>query len=509
MDSFLNPFSDLPQIQLHEEGYLNGNHWQPEQYVDFESIGRPFPTGRPHMFADFGLELETGNCNLPPMDRFKHGIDSSPFSSGMALAERKLKEIHVNSPYQPTSPDLYHRQFSPAETEGSSIGCETFSACHSDDFQQYSQDHRASLCDSPEVHIPYFTQTQYNYSTRSPELPLGGGSSIALSQIQHAHDIDAIYQQPHAHLELDGDGESDPEQDLIVFRPLGDTYQFRSDEDEGLGESIVDSESVNCSSREGEDDEEEDPEYKPSSAHSPKATRSRRSSGATRYSHGRKASTTSAGGRISKPKAKKAHNPNAARPFPCPLAGYGCLSTFTSKNEWKRHVSTQHIKLGFWRCDMCSPSADPMHPVYNDFNRKDLFTQHLRRMHTHHHLSTAANRSSSSSANSRKNDGGLSDEAVLVHQQRCYRQLRTSPPRSSCLFCPRVFHGEGSWEERMEHVGAHFERERKSNASNKVASPESWKEDPILRDWLLQEGLIEHDDPTGWRIGSGNPVREL
>jgi len=57
----------------------------------------------------------------------------------------------------------------------------------------------------------------------------------------------------------------------------------------------------------------------------------------------------------------------------------------------------------------------------------------------------------------------------------------------------------------MEHVGAHFERERKSG--NKLSTPEQWRDDPILRDFLVQEGLIEHDAQTGWHIGDGRPLR--
>ena len=67
----------------------------------------------------------------------------------------------------------------------------------------------------------------------------------------------------------------------------------------------------------------------------------------------------------------------AIRAFPCTFATYGCPSTFTSKNEWKRHVQTQHMRLGFWRCDQCPD----VHCKPNDFNRKDLFIQHVRRMH--------------------------------------------------------------------------------------------------------------------------------
>ncbi|EZF70942.1 hypothetical protein H105_06858 [Trichophyton soudanense CBS 452.61] len=43
----------------------------------------------------------------------------------------------------------------------------------------------------------------------------------------------------------------------------------------------------------------------------------------------------------------------ADRIFTCVFAPYGCTSSFASKNEWKRHVLSQHLQLGFYRCDQC------------------------------------------------------------------------------------------------------------------------------------------------------------
>ncbi|KAI5201874.1 hypothetical protein E4T39_05028 [Aureobasidium subglaciale] len=70
--------------------------------------------------------------------------------------------------------------------------------------------------------------------------------------------------------------------------------------------------------------------------------------------------------------------------YPCPFLPYGCPSTFSSKNEWKRHLNTQHLSLSTYRCDLCipNPSSSTSPQQSNDFNRKDLFIQHLR--HTKH-----------------------------------------------------------------------------------------------------------------------------
>ncbi|KAL8993682.1 MAG: hypothetical protein Q9169_006159, partial [Polycauliona sp. 2 TL-2023] len=50
------------------------------------------------------------------------------------------------------------------------------------------------------------------------------------------------------------------------------------------------------------------------------------------------------------------------RPFTCSFARYGCKSTFGAKNEWKRHVSSIHLSLGIYRCDVVGTACTP-HPT--------------------------------------------------------------------------------------------------------------------------------------------------
>jgi hypothetical protein len=208
----------------------------------------------------------------------------------------------------------------------------------------------------------------------------------------------------------------------------------------------------------------------------------------------------------------------STRPFPCCFAQYNCGSAFTSKNEWKRHISTKHIQLGFWRCDMCPPSPGIDHPVYNDFNRKDLFTQHLRRMHAVPATVAAAGQDGKESTQPAPPNptpapapapgaATLSDEQIADIQKRCYRQLRAPPEVSSCVFCNRTFSGPNSWEERLEHVGGHLERDRKNGTS--PADVVFWRSDDQLRDYLIVEGLVEVDPRGGYRIGDGKPKRPV
>lgn len=70
------------------------------------------------------------------------------------------------------------------------------------------------------------------------------------------------------------------------------------------------------------------------------------------------------------------------RPFVCVFHFAGCESTFASKNEWKRHVSSHHLNLTAWVCELGSCGAGSKSTSRcSEFNRKDIFTQHLRRMH--------------------------------------------------------------------------------------------------------------------------------
>ncbi|RMZ66802.1 c2h2 finger domain-containing [Pyrenophora seminiperda CCB06] len=190
---------------------------------------------------------------------------------------------------------------------------------------------------------------------------------------------------------------------------------------------------------------------------------------------------------------------NDQRPFPCPLAAYGCTSNFPSKNEWKRHVSTQHIKLAYWRCDICAPTIDPNneHAVYyNDFNRKDLFTQHLRRMH-------AAPKDKSACSHADKFP--VTEENLAEVQTRCHLPLRCAPQQSSCLFCDRTFSGATSWDERMEHVGHHLEKDQASGTC--MRDPATWRADKELEKYLVEEGLVVRD-AKGWGIGNGDSRKQ-
>ena len=175
--------------------------------------------------------------------------------------------------------------------------------------------------------------------------------------------------------------------------------------------------------------------------------------------------------------------------FPCPFVIYGCPSTFRSKNEWKRHVNTQHMRTEYWRCDQCN--QEDRKP--NDFNRKDLFIQHVRRMHPPSNAKPT--KTKLATQKSSRADPDERELASIAH--RCFRRIRTPPEESGCLFCDQRFNGANTWDERLEHIGRHMESKKKS--SNEPVDPSGWQEDVALHDWLQKEGIIARDGKS-WTL---------
>ena len=172
------------------------------------------------------------------------------------------------------------------------------------------------------------------------------------------------------------------------------------------------------------------------------------------------------------------------RAFHCPLAPYGCKSAFSAKNEWKRHAITQHFRLGFWRCDQCTESPDRP----NDFNRKDLFIQHVRRMHLTNSTTVPETKPSKKKTRVHGKVATTVQAALDKIARRCYRLTPSVPQSCCCVFCEEKFEGDGAMESRTEHVGKHMESRRKEGLEP-VAVGE-WREDGELEAWLLVHGMV-------------------
>ncbi|KJF60163.1 uncharacterized protein CIMG_01416 [Coccidioides immitis RS] len=207
----------------------------------------------------------------------------------------------------------------------------------------------------------------------------------------------------------------------------------------------------------------------------------------------------------------------AGRQYPCVFAPYGCKVSFVSKNEWKRHVVSQHLQLGFYRCDVdnCKvlsstknssesialPDSTSFNPCSVNtatrppkrFNRKDLFIQHLRRMHAPGRVPGSTTSSSKPVApRPSKHTSDAFEASLKAVCRRCWVQQRTSPQYSQCTYCSAEFKGAGCWEARMEHVSKHCE-----NGHAEI------REDIGLREWAEREGIMWMAQDGQWELATG------
>lgn len=219
-------------------------------------------------------------------------------------------------------------------------------------------------------------------------------------------------------------------------------------------------------------------------------------------------------------KAAAAVADGATRPFFCPWFPYGCSSTFPNKNEWKRHTTTQHMKLGIWRCSDC-PKVEGTN---NDFNRKDLFRQHIQRMHrenleidltelsTDLHRQLEASKHEKQSRKEKEYHKGkdrnnmhywIHMTTLQKYDDDCWIQLRELPQSCICPICNnKDFQGPTAWDDRMEHMAGHFQKVRgiSDNTDSISCEPQYWKDDIELQDYLEQEGLISRDASGAWKF---------
>lgn len=249
---------------------------------------------------------------------------------------------------------------------------------------------------------------------------------------------------------------------------------------------------------------------------------------------------------------KKQHT----RPFNCVFNFAGCTSTFASKNEWKRHVNSQHLVLEYWLCDLepcahvkngaggsspspssssrssksssrrksttSTPNRQSVITHHNDtsstfpngsiFNRKDLYTQHVRRMHKPAHISKHASSSSSSSSKKSTNTPpspatAAWDEQIKRYQTQATRPRCQLPTYMECPAsgCGQHFEGDNAWDHRMEHVAQHLER-----AASGEEAPISFggEGDETLMGWATRgdvDVVRMRADGSGW--GLNNPLK--
>ncbi|QSS66883.1 C2H2 finger domain-containing protein, mycelia-enriched transcript [Histoplasma capsulatum] len=184
------------------------------------------------------------------------------------------------------------------------------------------------------------------------------------------------------------------------------------------------------------------------------------------------------------------------RRFICVFAPYGCTSAFSTRAEWKRHVSVEHLRFGFYRCDAkackipkaSSSNGQSSHSgtcSLNEFKYKDGLVKHLRDIHSPWALSGSRRPS--------KRDRELFNDSIETIARRCWVLEFSAPEYSVCNFCSHEFYGQHYWDERMDHVGDHLER----------GDPEQ-AEDSGLRKWAVRERLIRKVGRHRWLLVSLN-----
>lgn len=186
---------------------------------------------------------------------------------------------------------------------------------------------------------------------------------------------------------------------------------------------------------------------KPAAKPVSKRTKTARTAGSSRSHPCRSCDETFRDGASLQDHVQQAHS----RPLTCVFDFAGCAATFGSKNEWKRHVSSQHIMITYWVCtDAACARANPQKGGAV-FNRKDLFTQHVRRMHVPEAYRGAVD--------SKAHDPEW--ESILRSMQDGAERKRCEMPaymRCPAAGCGAEFNGANSWDERMEHVARHLDR---------------------------------------------------
>ncbi|KAI0144007.1 hypothetical protein F4776DRAFT_451239 [Hypoxylon sp. NC0597] len=211
---------------------------------------------------------------------------------------------------------------------------------------------------------------------------------------------------------------------------------------------------------------------------------------------------------------KKQHT----RPFVCVFGFAGCHSTFASKNEWKRHCSSQHLVLNYWICqqDQCSKVSSKAAPARNRstlpcaqsaslstlphgtiFNRKDLYTQHLRRMHIPASLKKQVKQRKPSPEWEAR-------ERACQDQAKRTRCDLPSHMRCPAFGCPAHFEGPNAWDDRMEHVAKHLE---KAVTGSERPIEFGGPHDKTLIDWATRAdiAIIEKGEKGNWRLR--NPLK--
>ncbi|KAL2071755.1 hypothetical protein VTL71DRAFT_12990 [Oculimacula yallundae] len=480
----------------------------------------------------------------PTMQRFVEESQRQFFTAPMLPQEF----LHGGSPHTsaPTSslPRPSHQRIpSPPLSHGLTSISESVESPQAD--QDYYPENRYVLTDNQYQTQP-FLDFQSGPTYQAYSLPQYHGSPcVSMNQIQTFADAEEVYYDNHdegfeeAAIKSEYAMDFDQHTSRVNMNTAGETQSYRYPSDEGIGYSDQDERSPKHTivveeirnTEEDADGEMDDMDYEHMPAtpasdeeYSPRSTRPRK----RRVSPAKTTAPSAKRGKISKASPKSRgqvicklcdHTPFKdagalqrhittahTRAYVCVFDFAGCPSTFASKNEWKRHVDTQHMNLKAWVCEQgaCGSShTKSAHSFSNmkgdapqgiEFNRKDLFTQHLRRMHVPSHVKRK-----------KASQDTAWEETIKNLQETCLYTKREAPTRLNCPVhgCKVHFDGAGCLNDRMEHVGKHLEEQ----AQGKLVLRQG--DDDLLVDWACNEGIVEQKAGGGFRlvVGSGGNGR--
>ena len=172
---------------------------------------------------------------------------------------------------------------------------------------------------------------------------------------------------------------------------------------------------------------------------------------------------------------------HTCKPLLCLFDFAGCDARFRGKNEWKRHIQTQHIGSVSYVCPLCHTK---------EFCRKDLFSQHYQRMH----LLTESTPSATLKDFSLDMVAKL--KAAQVEAYKTNLQIIISCTKCPVPSCEYRFPETDSWAMCLEHVARHLENPHSSKkGQNKPRfTPETLQS-------FVNMDILERLAEGGWKLG--------
>ncbi|KAF5659413.1 hypothetical protein FHETE_9419 [Fusarium heterosporum] len=127
----------------------------------------------------------------------------------------------------------------------------------------------------------------------------------------------------------------------------------------------------------------------------------------------------------------KKHRKRHSKPYGCTYAN--CKKTFGSKNDWKRHESSQHYQLETWKCDYTKSDSNEI--CGKVCSRRESFRNHLVKEHL------------------------ISDSHEQDEKVDSCRKGRHCDASFWCGFCLKTIdikEKDNTWAKRCDHIDDHF-----------------------------------------------------